>query len=266
MFAGCLCGVLSCPYGIFNRQDCSVDDAPPKWIHSPNGDAKVGHTMYVSRSNQLVTCPWKAGKSLDQVLYEFVGHGGMGGGLCFLHLLILIQLPVSYGARTQSCSCIRFPSCPALHAGTPRPCRELEYAYRSTKDQVCGKRVEQNRTPRMKSCSTANGESQMEMRQCSDGKRRCATKTLARLYIVNATCAVRSCINHPSQRCPEKKGIELQTFYSVNIGDVTNELHHLDNQDVVSECENQLFYKDFAEKRSVERCATRLAFCESIRV
>ena len=120
--------------------------------------------------------------------------------------------------------------------------------------------------PRMKSCSTASGESQMEIRRCSDGKRRCATKTLARLYIVNATCAVLSCISHPSQRCPVYECVELQILYSVNIIDVTNELHHLDNQDVVNECENQLFYIGFAEKRSVERCATRLVFCESSRV
>ena len=36
---------------------------------------------------------------------------------------------------------------PAVHAGTPRSCRELEYADRSTKDQVRGKWVEQNRNP-----------------------------------------------------------------------------------------------------------------------
>ena len=40
--------------GISSRQDCSVDDAPPIWIHSPNGDAKVGHTLYVSPRHMSV--------------------------------------------------------------------------------------------------------------------------------------------------------------------------------------------------------------------
>ena len=81
----------------------------------------------------------------------------------------------------------------------------------------------------------------MKMRQCSDGMRRCATKTLARLHIANATCAVRSCVDHPSQCCPVFECIDLQIFYSVHVVEVTNELHQLDNQDVVSECEDQLF-------------------------
>ena len=55
-------------------------------------------------------------------------------------------------------------------------------------------------------------------------------ETLARLCIVNATCAVRSCVNHPFQRCPVYECTELQIFYSVNTGDVTNELHQLDRK------------------------------------
>ena len=59
--------------------------------------------------------------------------------------------------------------------------------------------------------------------------------------------------------------IELKVFYSVNTDDVTNELHELENQNVSSECEDQLYTFDYAEERSVERCSTRIVFPESTR-
>ena len=72
-------------------------------------------------------------------------------------------------------------------------------------------------------------------------------ETLARLCIVNATCAVRSCVNHPFQRCPVYECIELQIFYSVNTGDVTNELHQLDRKtwlvNVTISCLHRFFQK-----------------------
>ena len=40
VFAGVVCGVLRFP-GISSRQGCSVDDASPMVVHSPNSDPKV---------------------------------------------------------------------------------------------------------------------------------------------------------------------------------------------------------------------------------
>ena len=100
--------------------------------------------------------------------------------------------------------------------------------------------------------STADGKSQLDMKQGSHGKRRSATKALARLHIANATCAVRSCVNHPSQCCLVYECIELNIFYSVTL--VT--FHEVGNEDEDCESENQLFSSDYAEERSVEQCAT----------
>ena len=52
----------------------------------------------------------------------------------------------------------------------------------------------------------------------------------------------------------------------MNTGDVTNESHELGNQNVASECEDQVLTSDCAEERSVERSATHLVFHESSRV
>ena len=139
----------------------------------------------------------------------------------------------------------------------------MEYAHRSTKAQVRGKEWT-SIEPRIRFHSTACGISQVVMSQGSNEKRRSATESLTRLCIANATCAVRSCGNHPTQCCP-RKHCELSTFYSVNTGDVSNELHDLGNQDVASGCDDQLFTSDYAEQRSVERCATRLVSPKSTR-
>ena len=79
----------------------------------------------------------------------------------------------------------------------------------------------------MRSDSTAFGKSQLVMRQGSNGKRRCATKSPARLYTVNTTCAVRSCSNHPAECCLAYANIVLKVFYSVNAGDSTNEVREM---------------------------------------
>ena len=89
------------------------------------------------------------------------------------------------------------------------------------------------------------------MKQCSDGKRRSATKTLARL-IANATSAVRSRGNHPTECCLEYANVELSIFNSVITGDITNEHHELGSQDVPSECDDQLCTSDYSVQRVVQ--------------
>ena len=98
--------------------------------------------------------------------------------------------------------------------------------------------------PRMRSYKTSYGNSQLVVRQGSNGKRRCATKFLVCLYITNATSAVRPCGNHITKCCLADARIELTIVYSVNIGDVTNELHEERNQDVDSVCEVQWFTEE----------------------
>ena len=182
---------------------------------------------------------------------------------------------MSSAATTQSSLCIRHPTRPAVHARDPRFCNlidgtivEPRVGIRIRKYDGSGAWQESGAEskPRMGSYGTASGKWQLDVRQGSQGKKRCATKTLARLHIANATCAVCSCVNHPSQCCPVYECIELKVFCSVNTSDVTNELHELGNQDVDSECEDQLFTSDYTEKRFVERCATRLVFYSSSRV
>ena len=115
--------------------------------------------------------------------------------------------------------------------------------------------------PRMRSYGTAYGKSQLVVRQGSNGKRRCATKSLARLCIASATCAERSYGNQPTQCCLAYASIVLNTLYSVKTGDFTNELHELGDQGVDSDCGDPWF----AEEHSVESCATRPVFSESSR-
>ena len=92
-------------------------------------------------------------------------------------------------------------------------------------------------------------------------ERRSATKSLARLCVANA-CAVCLYGKHSTQCSLGYGSIELTVFYSVNIGDVTNELHEVGSPNVATECEDQRFTSNYAEQRAVERGAIRLLFCE----
>ena len=97
VFAGFLCGVLSWP----TRESSADRTAALMTLFQSGSTARTVMRMSDTpcvflRSNQLVTCPWKAGKSLDQVLYEFVGHGGIGRRSAFLRSLIFSTACVSW--------------------------------------------------------------------------------------------------------------------------------------------------------------------------
>ena len=140
---------------------------------------------------------------------------GFGTSLKRLRI-IHVQLvhSVSYQLSQECASTCPFPAHVLVHTHLDR---DLEYADRSTNAQVRGKSVEQNRI-RVRSDSTAYGTSQLVMRQGSNGKRRMATKSVARLCVANAAGVLRS---HTSQCCLGYASIELTIFYSVNTGDVT---------------------------------------------